>query len=78
MMARAGAQGSFAEAAAENVTKSKGFAVRPKRAPLETLTQEEEKMRAEMREEKLRQTREEVSRKNRFRKIQEFIDTQLI
>jgi len=64
-------------AAVENVTKSKGFAVRPKRAPLEALAREEEQMRAEMREEKLRQTREEVSRKNRFRKIQEFIDTQL-
>lgn len=63
-------------AAVTRATNTPGFVVHEKKVSIADLVSEEETLRTQMRKEQDRLLREENSRRERFRKIQEFIDTE--
>jgi CheY-like chemotaxis protein len=64
-------------AAVRAVTARPDFTVRAKQASFELLSREEEKRRLQAEEQEARQEKLEQARKDRFRRIQEFIDGQM-
>lgn len=64
-------------AAVQTITARPDFTVRPKQAAFELLSREEEKLRVQLEDQKVRQEKLEQARRDRFQKIQEFIDGQM-
>ena len=63
--------------ALDAVVHSAGFSVRPKTATLADLVRREESLRARLTGERADRERNEQARRNRYRRIQEFIDKNL-